>query len=115
MRVKAALIVFGAWESSKSSSVNSASSAEASAGGRSKIRLQAVFARPLMAMEPRLTWDRSGHAPNILAPSQMAARHRQMGPRRSLAPVLLRKDGDERAAGVKETGSHSSHLLISRK
>lgn len=62
-----------------------------------------------------LTWDRPGRTPNFLAPSQMAAWHKQMGPQRTVAPVLLRKDGDERAAGVKETGSNSSHLLISRK
>lgn len=105
-----ALIVFGAPESSKSSSVNFLHR-HLEAGG-SSVSWPSSIGR---SWRRRLTWDRSGRAPNFLAPRQMAARHDQMGPQRSPAPALLPEDGDERAAGVKETGSNSSHLLISRK
>lgn len=62
MRVKAAPIVFGASESSKIFLCKlPASSLGASAGCRSKIRLQAVSDRPLMAMAAYLgsLWTRA--------------------------------------------------------
>lgn len=88
MSVKAALIVFAASESSKSSSVNFLPHhlEPLLAAGQRSVSWPSLIGR---SWRWRLTWDRSGHAPNFLAPSQMAARHKQMGPQRPLAPVLL--------------------------
>lgn len=87
-----ALIVFGASESSKSPSVHFLHHhlKPLLAPGQRAVSWPSLIGR---SWRWRLTWDRSGNAPNFLAPSQMAARHKQMGPQRTLAPVLLRKDG----------------------
>lgn len=79
-------IVFGAPESSKSSSVNFLHRhlEPLLAAGQSSASWPSLMGR---SWRRRLTWGRSGRAPNFLAPSQMAARHNQMGPQRSPAPA----------------------------
>lgn len=73
------------------------------------------------AMEPWLTWvDCLGWEPNHLAPSQLPAgpklrQHNRWALKGPTTSALLQEDEEEDEGGVKETGTNSSHLLISRK
>lgn len=76
---------------------------------------------PVRAMEPWLTWMYClGWQPNHLAPCQTPAgpklrQHNRWALKGPTTSALLQEDEEEDEGGAKETGTNSSHLLISRK